>query len=56
MDSDWKVLSQGTTIGDRKVDHFPKVIVWKVRLTIVKSKPGPAIRGLGLYLDKTASP
>ena len=55
VDSDWKLLSQGTTIGDRKIDHFPKVILWKVRLTIVKSKPGPAIRRLGLYLDKTAS-
>jgi hypothetical protein len=56
VDSDWKLLSQGTTIGDRKIDRFPKVIVWKVRLTIVKSKPGPAIRRFGLYLDKSSPP
>ena len=54
VDSDWKLLSQGTTIGERKVDHFPKVTVWKIRLTISKSQPYPAISQFGLYLDKTA--
>ncbi len=49
--SDWKVLSQGTTIGERKVDHFPTTTVWKVRLTIVQSQGYPAIREFGLYLD-----
>jgi hypothetical protein len=50
VDSDWKVLAQGTTIGARKIERFPKVTVWKVRLTIVKSRDYPAIRKLGLYL------
>jgi alpha-L-fucosidase len=51
VDSDWKLLSQGSTIGERKVDRFPKVTVWKVRLTVLKSNDYPAIRKLGLYLS-----
>ena len=51
VDSDWKLLSQGTTIGERKVDRFPKVTVWKVRLIILKAKAYPAISEFGLYLD-----
>jgi F5/8 type C domain len=55
INSDWQMLCQGTTVGQRKVDHFPKVTVWKVRLTIVKSDGHPAIRKLGMYLNN-ASP
>jgi F5/8 type C domain len=51
VNSDWKMLSQGTTIGDRKVDHFPPATVWKVRLTILKANEAPAIRGFSLYLN-----
>ena len=51
VNSDWKLLSQGTTVGDRKVDQFPAVTVWKVRLTILKAHDAPAIREFGLYLD-----
>ena len=53
VDSDWKLLAHGTTIGARKVDHFPKTTVWKVRLTILKGQPFPGIAKFGLYLDKT---
>jgi alpha-L-fucosidase len=56
VDSDWKLLSQGTTIGERKVDRFPKVTVWKVRLTVLKAQPYPAIRKFGLYVDADAAP
>ena len=49
VDSDWKVLSRGTTVGERKVDHFPAVTAWKVRLTITKSDGVPAISTFGLY-------
>lgn len=52
VDSDWKLLSQGTSIGAWKLDKFPTVTVWKVRLTILKAKPYPAIRKIGLYLEK----
>jgi hypothetical protein len=49
VDSDWKLLSQGTTIGSRKVDRFPTTTVWKVRLTILKAQNYPAIQKVGLY-------
>ena len=52
VDSDWKLLAQGNAIGTHKVDRFPKVTVWKVRLTISKSNPYPTIAKFGLYLDK----
>ncbi|MFC1539044.1 discoidin domain-containing protein [Candidatus Latescibacterota bacterium] len=51
VDSDWKLLSQGKTIGGRKVDRFPKVTVWKVRILIVKANAYPAISEFGFYLD-----
>ena len=54
--SDWKLLAQGTTIGERKVDRFPATTVWKVRLTIFKSEGCPAIREFGLYFDKNSAP
>jgi F5/8 type C domain len=55
VDSDWKLLAKGTTIGERKVDLFPSVTVWKVKLTILKAQPYAAIRKFGLYLaDRSA--
>jgi hypothetical protein len=55
VDSDWKLLLKGTTIGEHKVDRFPRVTVWKVRLTILKAEPFPAIRKFGLYPDAAAA-
>lgn len=52
VNSKWKLLSQGTTIGIRKVDKFPKVTVWKVRLNIIKADGYVAIRKFGFYLVK----
>ena len=52
--SDWKLLSHGTTIGERKVDRFPNTTVWKVQLTILKAQGYPAIREFGLYSDKNS--
>lgn len=51
VNSDWKLLSQGTTISERKMDHFPEVTVWKVRFTILKAQDYPAIRTFSLYLN-----
>jgi hypothetical protein len=51
VDSDWKLLARGTTIGPLKIDHFPKITVWKVRLTILKSAGYPTIRKFELYLN-----
>jgi hypothetical protein len=50
--SRWETLSQGATIGESKVDRFPKVTVWKVRLTILKSESYPAIRKFAMYLTE----
>jgi alpha-L-fucosidase len=54
VDSDWKLLSQGTSIGAWKLDKFPAATVWKVRLTILKAQTWPAIRKVGLYFEKNA--
>jgi hypothetical protein len=49
IDSDWKLLSHGTTVGKRKLDRFPKETVWKVRLTITKRNGYATIKKFGLY-------
>jgi hypothetical protein len=49
VDSDWKLLSQGTSIGVYKLDKFPTTTVWKVRVTIIKAQAYPAISKVGLY-------
>ncbi len=54
VNSDWKLLTQGATIGEHKIARFPKVTVWKVKLTILKSSAYPAISDFGLYLSKPA--
>ena len=51
VNSDWKLLSQGTTIGTRKVDRFSAATVWKVRFTILNATETPAIKTFSLYLD-----
>jgi hypothetical protein len=55
VDSAWRLLAEGTTIGEHQTNHFPQVTVWKVRLTIDEAAPYPAIRTFGLYLNPTAS-
>lgn len=52
VNSEWKLLSEGTIVGDRKVDRFPTTTVWKVRLTILNATDLPAIREFGLYFDE----
>jgi hypothetical protein len=49
-DSAWQTLCEGTTVGQRKIDRFPRVTVWKVRLTILECDAYPAIAKFGLYL------
>jgi hypothetical protein len=55
VDSEWRLLSSGTSIGARKVDRFPAVTVWKVRLNVVRSQPYPAIRAFQLYRTEFAT-
>jgi hypothetical protein len=51
-ESAWKLLAQGTTIGERAVHRFPSVTVWKVRLTIEKAVPSVALQRFALYSEK----
>ncbi len=53
VNSRYKLLAQGTTIGQRKVDRFPKETVWKVRLTVTAAGASPAIQEIGLYLHNS---
>lgn len=54
VDSDWKLLSEGTSIGINKVIRFPKVTVWKVRFTVLEAEGFAAVSKVGLYLEKKA--
>lgn len=53
--STWRTISEGTTIGYRKLDRVPKTKATKVRVTILEARACPTIRGFGLHLD-TVSP
>ena len=55
VQSDWKVLAEGSSIGDRKLHRFARVTVWKVRLSIADASAAPAISTLGLYLDRSVA-
>ena len=50
VNSDWKLLAEGTAIGKRKIAEFPKETIWKVRVTIISATDRPAISEVGLYL------
>ena len=47
--TEYSLLAEGTTIGERKVHSFPKTTVWKVRLTILRSEGTPAISELSIH-------
>jgi len=49
VDSDYTLLAEGTTIGVRKTHTFPKITVWKVRLTILQSDGEAAISEFTLH-------
>ena len=53
---EWKAVAEGTTIGYRKLDRFPKVTASKVRLSIEKSLAAPLIRSFGVHLDEVSPP
>lgn len=56
VDSDWKVLCEGTTIGASKVHRFETVTAWKVRLVILDAAPNATIRQFGLYHHPAVQP
>ncbi len=45
----WKILSQGTTIGNRKLDRFDPVTVRSVRVTVEDAVGVPRPVKIGLY-------
>ena len=49
VDNEYKLLAEGATIGERKTHTFPKVTVWKIRLTILQSDGLPAISELSAH-------
>ena len=54
VDSDWKLLSEGTMIGTNKVVRFPKVTVWKVRVTILDAENYITLGRVSLYMEKNS--
>jgi len=52
VNSDWKLLSEGTSIGKNKLIRFPKETVWKVRVIILDAENYAALSRVSLYLDK----
>lgn len=49
-DSDWLLLSEGSQIGSIKLDTFPAVTAWKVRISVLSAKEQAAIGEIGLFL------
>lgn len=47
---DWKKITEGSTIGYKRLLRFPAVTAKEVRLTILSSRLQPAIAEIGLYL------
>lgn len=45
----WKTVYQGTTIGHKKIDIFPRVTARRVRLNILSSSSTPRIREFQLF-------
>jgi alpha-L-fucosidase len=47
----WAALSQGTTIGNKKLERVAKTTAMKIRIIIEKSKACPLLSEVGLYYD-----
>jgi alpha-L-fucosidase len=48
-DDTWIMLSEGTTIGYRKLDRFDPVVVRRIRLTIADAVETPRPVQIGLF-------
>jgi alpha-L-fucosidase len=48
----WKKVTEGTTIGFKRLLEFPTVKASKVRLRIVSARLQPTLAEMGLYFDK----
>ncbi len=54
QDGVWRPVTEGTTIGHKKLDRFPLVHATRVRLVLMRALARPQIRSLALYYDGTA--
>jgi len=45
----WGLITEGTTIGYKRLLRFPEVTTEKLRLTIIKSRANPALAEFGIY-------
>ena len=50
-DGAWEKISEGTTIGYKRILLTEEVTASKVRINILKSYACPVLNGFGLYLD-----
>ncbi len=48
-DDGWKILSEGTAVGHKKIDRFEPVEVAQVRLVVTKSAGEPIVRRLAVF-------
>ena len=49
--SSWYVISEGTTIGYKRILRFPRVTAQKLRLNILESLACPTLNNMELYLS-----
>jgi len=49
VEGNWKELVKATTIGYKRILHFPSVTATKVRFSITDSKSCPVISNIGIY-------
>jgi alpha-L-fucosidase len=45
----WKTVYSGTTIGHKKIDHFPRITARRVRINIITASSTPRIREFQLF-------
>jgi len=50
VDKKWEKITEGTTVGYKRILRFPEVHTQKVRLTINQSRLEPALAEFGLYM------
>ncbi|MDL2281843.1 alpha-L-fucosidase [Parabacteroides sp. OttesenSCG-928-G06] len=53
--SEWKTIYQGTSIGNKKIDHFPTVNVRKIRVRFIDCKATPVIKNFSAYHIQSTS-
>jgi len=54
-DGQWQILSQGASVGRKKIDHFPSARVSRVRLRVTRSAAEPIVRSLAVYQVESGS-